>query len=156
MAWLASRERKLSNKKGRRNQSFLRSRRDSNARPLSPQPSALSTELREQKAGRAGFEPAVEFYPDNRLAGGPNQPLWHLPKKCRSTNAEYEINISYSAFMLHHSSFVKAEGAGFEPTMDCSIPVFKTGAFVHSAIPPGRGLGEPLPSGLNSTIGESA
>ena len=31
------------------------------------------------QAGRAGFEPAVEFYPDNRLAGGPNQPLWHLP-----------------------------------------------------------------------------
>ena len=32
-----------------------------------------------KKAGREGFEPSVEFYPDNRLAGGPNQPLWHLP-----------------------------------------------------------------------------
>ena len=31
-------------------------------------------------AGRAGFEPAVEIYgPDNRLAGGPIRPLWHLP-----------------------------------------------------------------------------
>ena len=33
------------------------------------------------KAGRAGFEPANEVLcPVNRLAGGPNQPLWHLPK----------------------------------------------------------------------------
>jgi len=33
------------------------------------------------QAGRAGFEPAVEvLFPDNHLAGGPIQPLWHLPK----------------------------------------------------------------------------
>ena len=31
------------------------------------------------QAGRAGFEPASEVSPANRLAGGPNQPLWHLP-----------------------------------------------------------------------------
>jgi hypothetical protein len=31
---------------------------------------------------------------------------------------------------------VLAEGEGFEPTMDFSIPVFKTGALSHSAIPP--------------------
>jgi hypothetical protein len=31
------------------------------------------------QAGREGFEPSVEFYPDNHLAGGPNRPLWHLP-----------------------------------------------------------------------------
>ena len=32
------------------------------------------------EAGRAGFEPAVEVYsPDNRLAGDPIRPLWHLP-----------------------------------------------------------------------------
>jgi hypothetical protein len=30
----------------------------------------------------------------------------------------------------------RAEGEGFEPTVDCSTPVFKTGAIVHSAIPP--------------------
>src|SRR5580704_3747530 len=29
-----------------------------------------------------------------------------------------------------------AEGVGFEPTMPCGIPVFKTGAFDHSATPP--------------------
>ena len=29
-----------------------------------------------------------------------------------------------------------AEGVGFEPTVSCPTPVFKTGAFVHSAIPP--------------------
>ena len=31
---------------------------------------------------------------------------------------------------------ILAEGEGFEPTMDFSIPVFKTGALSHSAIPP--------------------
>jgi hypothetical protein len=59
-----------------------------------------------------------------------------------------------SIFCIHHSSFVKAEEVGFEPTMDCSIPVFKTGAFVHSAIPPNRGSGEPLPSGEHFTTGK--
>lgn len=68
-------------------------------------------------AGRAGFEPAVEFNPDTHLAGEPNQPLWHLPR-------------------LPDAQSGKAEGEGFEPTMDCSIPVFKTGALNHSAIPP--------------------
>ncbi len=29
-----------------------------------------------------------------------------------------------------------AEGVGFEPTMPCGIPVFKTGAFDRSATPP--------------------
>ena len=29
-----------------------------------------------------------------------------------------------------------AVGVGFEPTMACAITVFKTAAFVHSAIPP--------------------
>ena len=32
----------------------------------------------------------------------------------------------------------KAEGVGFEPTMPCGIPVFKTGAFDRSATPPRR------------------
>ena len=29
-----------------------------------------------------------------------------------------------------------AEGVGFEPTIGCPMPVFKTGAFNHSATPP--------------------
>lgn len=29
-----------------------------------------------------------------------------------------------------------AEGVGFEPTVPCGTPVFKTGAFDHSATPP--------------------
>ena len=29
-----------------------------------------------------------------------------------------------------------AEGKGFEPLNSCPLPVFKTGAFVHSATPP--------------------
>lgn len=52
------------------------------------------------------------FSPRTHLAGEPNRPLWHLPL---------------------------AEGEGFEPTMDFSIPVFKTGALSHSAIPPIEG-----------------
>ena len=31
-----------------------------------------------------------------------------------------------------------AEGVGFEPTETCASAVFKTAAFVHSAIPPGN------------------
>ena len=31
---------------------------------------------------------------------------------------------------------IVAEGVGFEPTIPGGIPVFKTGAIVHSAIPP--------------------
>ncbi len=63
-------------------------------------------------AGREGFEPSVEFYPDNRLAGGPDRPLRHLPT-------------------------ILAEGEGFEPPVrfDPTV-VFKTTAIVHSAIPP--------------------
>ena len=30
-------------------------------------------------AERGGFEPPIEFYPNNHLAGGPVQPLRHLP-----------------------------------------------------------------------------
>ncbi len=30
-------------------------------------------------AGRKGFEPLNGFKTVNRLAGGPNRPLWHLP-----------------------------------------------------------------------------
>ena len=46
-------------------------------------------------AGRVGFEPTVEFDPDNHLAGGPNRPLWHLP--------------------VINKLVVMAEGEGFEP-----------------------------------------
>jgi hypothetical protein len=39
-------------------------------------------------AGRAGFEPAVEaLNPDNHLAGGPIQPLWHLPLSCYQSSS---------------------------------------------------------------------
>ena len=34
---------------------------------------------------------------------------------------------------------IVAEGVGFEPTIPGGIPVFKTGAIVHSAIPPRTG-----------------
>src|SRR5512135_2395434 len=67
------------------------------------------------QAGRQGFEPWVQFYPHNRLAGGSDRPLRHLPER--------------SAF--------KAEGEGFEPPVTTrATAVFKTAALNHSAIPP--------------------
>ena len=36
------------------------------------------------QAGRQGFEPWVEHYPYNHLAGGPDRPLRHLPAKAAS------------------------------------------------------------------------
>jgi hypothetical protein len=56
--------------------------------------------------------------PVNRLAGGPNRPLWHLP--------------------VSKLFICQAEGEGFEPpeTYNASV-VFKTTALNHSAIPPG-------------------
>ena len=69
-------------------------------------------------AGRTGFEPAVLVAKHNRLAGGPNRPLWHLP-------IFIEIVIQ------------QTEGEGFEPPVTRSATmVFKTTAIVHSAIPP--------------------
>ena len=67
--------------------------------------------------GGRDSNPRSGFTPDNRLAGGPIQPLWHLPgcKPC----------IRFSA-----------EGEGFEPTVSCPTLVFKTSALNHSAIPP--------------------
>jgi hypothetical protein len=51
---------------------------------------------------------------DNRLAGGPIRPLWHLP-----------------------SHDFQAEGVGFEPTVtETATEVFKTTALSRSAIPP--------------------
>ena len=65
-------------------------------------------------AEREGFEPSVQFYPYNRLAGGCLQPARPpLPK-------------------------ILAEGAGFEPAGRRRPAVFKTAAFSRSAIPPGN------------------
>ena len=89
------------------------------------------------KAGRQGFEPWVEVSPHSRLAGGPNRPLWHLPVR------------RYSVF---------CGGRGIRTPGDLTATaVFKTAAFVHSAIPPGlRGDGSPnapsfyhVPAGLS-------
>ena len=71
------------------------------------------------KAGRQGFEPWVEVSPHSRLAGGPNRPLWHLPVSiCNCQRRERDSN----------------------PRWRYATAVFKTAAFVHSAIPPARGM----------------
>ena len=73
-------------------------------------------------AGRMGFEPMTEFKPGNRLAGGPNRPLWHLPMRwCR----------------LALGCQPEGGGRGIRtPGELAPTAVFKTAAIVHSAIPP--------------------
>ena len=61
------------------------------------------------------------FGPVNRLAGGPNQPLWHLPRLFNSTRMQISGG----------GRGIRTPG-GREPTV-----VFKTTALVRSAIPPG-------------------
>ena len=60
-----------------------------------PQTGALSS-----LAGRKGFEPLNGFKTVNRLAGGPNRPLWHLPMQ----DAVSVVNCQKLT-----------EGEGFEP-----------------------------------------
>ena len=73
-------------------------------------------------AGRAGFEPAVELFT--------RQPLSRRPQS--ATLAPPHIQL--------FARIGKAEGVGFEPTWACTQPVFKTGTFVHSVIPPSGGI----------------
>ena len=39
---------------------------------------------------------------------------------------------------IHKAFQLSAENVGFEPTVPCGTPVFKTGAFDHSANSPGQ------------------
>src|SRR4249919_3765555 len=59
-----------------------RARRDSNPRPLGPQPNALSTELRAHEcwglAEREGFEPSMQVTPHGGLANRCTRPLCDL------------------------------------------------------------------------------
>src|SRR6266576_3341140 len=58
-----------------------RARRDSNPRPLGPQPNALSTELRAHAvrlAEREGFEPSMQVTPHGGLANRCTRPLCDL------------------------------------------------------------------------------
>lgn len=54
-----------------------------------------------------GFEPMTGFKPGNRLAGGPNRPLWHLPQPTGEAVSHSVVNS-------------QAEGEGFEPPVSLS------------------------------------
>jgi hypothetical protein len=82
------------------------------------------------------------FGPDNRLAGGPNRPLWHLP-----------YHTFKPGFLSPTRPDELAEGEGFEPPVGCPTAVFKTAALDRSAIPPFCFTGEPS-SGAYSTTQE--
>jgi hypothetical protein len=52
-----------------------------------------------QTAEREGFEPSVQFYPDNTLAPCPIRPLWHLSKQ-RQINTNYGLFLSRNERIL--------------------------------------------------------
>ena len=49
------------------------------AMPENEKPPAMPVDI--YLAERGGFEPPIEYYPNNHLAGGPVQPLRHLPEQ---------------------------------------------------------------------------
>ena len=55
---------------------------------------------KEKRRGGRDSNPGWSFKPHNRLAGGPNQPLWHLPNNTPDTTENKQY---------------LAEGEGFEP-----------------------------------------
>ena len=67
-------------------------------------------------ARKEGFEPSRRFYPAYSLSRGAPSASWVLPQ------VDGKIQL--------------AERVGFEPTDAFTSPVFKTGAFDHSAISP--------------------
>ena len=67
-------------------------------------------------AQKEGFEPSRRFYPAYSLSRGAPSASWVLPQ------VDGKIQL--------------AERVGFEPTDAFTSPVFKTGAFDHSAISP--------------------
>ncbi len=69
-------------------------------------------------AERAGFEPAVRFYPDSRLAGERLRPLGHLSAKSARNHPG-------------GGGGIRTPGGLVRPSGD-----FKSPAFVHSATPP--------------------
>ena len=94
-------------------------------------------------AEREGFEPSEGFKPFNGLANRPVKPLRHLSVHC-VTRESSDCSASHDG--VNQNADV-AEGEGFEPSSPCGLPVFKTGAINHSAIPP-RGPGETLRRGV--------
>ena len=70
-------------------------------------------------------------HPHNSLAGSPIQPLSHLSKSARKFPNPFRSRFS-------NPSCPQTEGVGFEPTVGCPTPVFKTGSLNHSVTPPYR------------------
>lgn len=108
-----------------------------NQRPIGYEPTALTPELQAQEWNCVQFN--IPIKPENGgkdgirthetcnrftpLAGEPLQPLGHLS--------------IFSFFIYIFALKTKmAEKQGFEPWMTCAMPVFKTGAFDHSATSP--------------------
>ncbi len=46
--------------------------------------------------------------------------------------------IIFFVFIVDSYNNISAEAGGFEPPIPYGMPVFETGAFNHSATPPGR------------------
>ena len=57
------------------------------------------------------------FCPDNRLAGGPNQPLWHLP--CEAEGEGFEPPVGFNTHSCFQDSRLSPLG---HPSMTGGIP----------------------------------
>jgi hypothetical protein len=63
---------------------------------------------------RGGWDsnPRSSFIPDNRLAGGPNQPLWHLPGRdlCEAEGEGFEPPVGFDTHSCFQDSRLRPLG----------------------------------------------
>ena len=78
--------------------------------------SGLTDNLLYRRGGRDS-NPRLSFSPSNHLAGGPIQPLWHLPGKKTFFQRASSAN-------CHVYGKIVAEGVGFEPTVGVNPHMF--------------------------------
>ena len=117
-------------------------------------------------AERAGFEPARPVAQPTRSPGAPIRPLWHLSKlgkilRCqgKASAIKYEgmgnlvstgrvarldfrccgVDVMKDAILLKGNGMDGGEGGIRTRDTRKRIPLFESGAFVHSATSPGRG-----------------
>ena len=86
----------------------------------------------EKKFCRSKYSPYGDFFPSKRKVNY----LRVNPKLFEITRLGDNKNLSRFVSEIVGKKAEMAEGVGFEPTNDCSLPVFKTGAFNRSAILP--------------------
>ncbi len=88
-------------------------------------------------AEREGFEPSKELSSFTRLAGERLQPTRpSLRRLINSILSHFPMIWDENNHPFKSGTGILAEGEGFEPPSPFGEAVFKTAAFIHSAIPP--------------------